>query len=419
MELRDYQISAIERCVETLADTGIVYLAAETRTGKTAITLSSIEALPGNRRTLFLTKKKAIESIVRDYEDLDCSFWVDVLSHQSAHKANGNYDVIVLDESHSAGAYPKPSLLARKVRLLARAASYVIFLSATPSPESFSSLFHQFWIAGKSSPWSAYPNFYKWAKDYVKVEQKRIGPGVTVNDYSNADKDRIRCDISPYVVSLTQKEAGFRSEIGERELFVAVACEVDELIRELKKDRVIVFDGGLGTVKADTMAKLKSKLHQLSSGTVKLDNGTALTICTAKADAIERDMMERGISKAVIFYKYKEELNAIKSIDWDEITDDPGRFQEMESGVFACQYLSGREGIRLDTADVIYMYSVDFAYLSYEQTKNRIQSFERKTRPEIVWVLSRQGICRNVLSTVRAKKDYTSYYFRRDLKNGF
>ena len=59
---------------------------------------------------MFVTKKKAIPSIIDDYTLLNPSFELCTINYESIHKvSNLDYDMIILDEAHTLGAYPKPS----------------------------------------------------------------------------------------------------------------------------------------------------------------------------------------------------------------------------------------------------------------------------------------------------------------------
>jgi hypothetical protein len=73
-------------------------------------------------------------------------------------------------------------------------------MSGTPSPETYSQLYHQFW-AVKKGPWLEYANFYKWAgnekkPNYVKVKQKLIN-GYPIAQYDKADEPRIKSQLQP------------------------------------------------------------------------------------------------------------------------------------------------------------------------------------------------------------------------------
>ena len=109
MKFRDYQSSIIYKGTEILENHGLLYLAMEVRTGKTLTSLGICEKI-GAKRVLFITKKKAISSIENDYNMLNPSFDIEVINYESVHKIDYIFkpDVIIADEAHSLGAFPKP-----------------------------------------------------------------------------------------------------------------------------------------------------------------------------------------------------------------------------------------------------------------------------------------------------------------------
>ena len=182
--LRDYQKKiATDSCIH-LMQHGFVYLAMEVRTGKTLTSLTAAN-LMNVEDVLFITKKKAISSIEGDYELLAPNFELDVINYESLHKVEnvGKYQVIILDEAHSMGAFPKPSKRAKQVKeIISKHQPYVILLSGTPSPESYSQMYHQVYGI-KKNPFTSYKNFYRFCDDYVNVRERKIN-GLMIKDYS-------------------------------------------------------------------------------------------------------------------------------------------------------------------------------------------------------------------------------------------
>src|SRR5690606_3042680 len=154
---------------------------------------------------------KAISSIQNDYNLLNPDFELTVINYESVHKVPMiDFDVVVADEFHNCSAFPKPSLRAKRLKERV-GKTPLIMLSGSPSPESFSQLYHPLWVSDYS-PWSRYRNFYAWAKDYVSVYTKDIA-GRPKKFYDRADKERILRDIEPFMVSFTQEQAGFTSMV--------------------------------------------------------------------------------------------------------------------------------------------------------------------------------------------------------------
>ena len=100
---RDYQIDLSTKASEILKAKKIVVLCFEVRTGKTFISLMTCQKMQYNN-VLFVTKKKAIPSIEKDYNTLNPTFKLHVTNFESAHKIDGSFDCVIVDESHSIGA---------------------------------------------------------------------------------------------------------------------------------------------------------------------------------------------------------------------------------------------------------------------------------------------------------------------------
>ena len=404
MEIRDYQERISDEASEILDEHGLCYLAMECRTGKTLTALATATKY-GASSVLFLTKLKAIASVKADYALLSPSYEIEVTNYESSHKCAGNYDLIILDEAHCLGAYPKPSKRAEQVKKLCEGLP-VLYLSGTPSPESYSQLYHQLWVCDRS-PFAQYPNFYKWAKaGYVAIREKRVN-GYRINDYSRANHEKIDKEISHLIITYTQNEAGFTSEIEDHVFTCHMSDKVRYLLQTLQRRRICEYDGQ--TITGDTPAKLMGKLHQLSGGTVIADNGDHLIVDRIKAQFIRKRF---GGMKIAVFYVYQAEADLLRST-FPKWTDSPEEFQSSSDKVFISQIRRAREGVRLDTADAIVFYSLEYSYLSYEQGRNRIASKERTAPAQVYFAVSDCGIDGDILEAVKAKQDFTASYYAK------
>jgi len=404
MKLRDYQIKISAQAAEVLNHKKIVYLAMEVRTGKTLTALNTAKIF-GAKKVLFLTKKKAISSIQWDYDNFGFDFDLTIINDESLHLIEGNFDLIIHDEHHRFGAYPKPNKVAQ---LFKKRYSKLpmIFLSGTPTPESHSQWFNQFWVSDYS-PFKQYTNFYKWAVDYVDVKEKRLGYAV-IKDYSQAKEQLIRRMTQHYIITFTQAQAGFTTSVNE----MILECEMQQItnliINKLKKNLVVKNTDGQ-VILGDTGVKLMQKIHQLSSGTCKFEDGTSKVIDKNKAFFIHNKF--KGI-KIAIFYKFKEEFNALLSVYGDGLTNCVEEFDNSDKCI-ALQIVSGREGISLKNAKYLVYYNIDFSATSYWQSRDRLTTMQRQSN-EIFWIFSKGGIELDIYKTVLKKKDYTLKIFKEN-----
>ena len=406
MELREYQKEAADKLYWLLARKQFAYLMGEVRTGKTLTALSLIERL-GIQRCLLVTKKKAIPSIEKDAKALGLQDKVLIINYERLPKFAWTFwQLLIVDEAHSIGAYPKPSGRWKNLRKM----SYekVLLMSGTASPESYSQLYHQMTL--HRPVWAQYKNFYEWAKKgYVDIGEKYVGTGQTVNDYSNANKELILRDIDPYVVRMTQEDAGFETKIDEAVRYVEMNETTYRLAQEIIDDGIANFKDQTWIL-ADTGAKKLSKLKQLYCGTViPEESGKGIIFDRSKAEYIKQ---RYGNHKLAIMYCYEAERKMLYEA-FPNATDSPEEFNANKDAVFIGQVRASREGVNLSSATYLVFLGVDFAALSYLQARDRASYLGRDTPPRIRYIFAANGIESRVYRTVRKKENFTISHYNK------
>ena len=404
-KFRDYQSDIIQRGTKIVRENGFLYLAMEVRTGKTLTSLGIAKYL-FSEKVLFLTKKKAISSIESDYQTLSPSYDLFVTNYESIHKIpDTKWDLIICDEAHSMGAFPKPSKRAQQVKdIINLTKANVILLSGTPTPESYSQMYHQVYGIPKN-PFAEYKNFYRFCDNFVNVTSKMIN-GLVMKDYSKGLEKIIQV-MEPFTINYTQEEAGFVAKTTEEIFEVELKESTYKLIKQLTRD--LVVQGKEEVILGDTPVKLMMKLHQLYSGTIKFESGKSMVLDTSKAEFIKESWEGCQIA---IFYKFKEELQALKEVFGDELTTDLDEFNSTFKSI-ALQIVSGREGISLKKAEYLVYYNIDFSATSYWQSKDRMTTKDRLEN-EVFWIFSKGGIEHEIYKAVTKKKDYTLAHFKKD-----
>ena len=407
MQLRLYQQEAACDLVAILNQHRIAYLRGEVRTGKTFTALETARRL-GVLNCLIVTKKKAIASIEADRDALGLTAKVEVTNYEQVPKRAGrHYDLLIIDEAHSVGAYPKPSK--RWYDLQAIHFKYLLLMSGTPSPESYSQLYHQFALG--PTRWSGYRNFYEWAKaGYVSIGSKYVGTGQQVNDYSKADEARILADIQPLTVTITQQQAGFTTQIEEQIHQVPMKPCTYRLARRIMKDGVIGRPD-CRSVLADTGAKAMSKLRQIYSGTVITEAHGAIIFDCSKAHYIRSTFAGRKIA---ILYCFNAEGDMLRKVFANTCTDSPETFNADPQSTYIGQVQASREGVNLSTADDLIFIGIDYSALSYLQGRDRASYFGRDRANRVHFIFAARGIEPRVYAQVRDKQNYTTAHYAAD-----
>lgn len=415
MQLREYQQEIALMAYDLLKKHNIAYLSMQVRTGKTITALEAAH-LYGAQRVLFLTKKKAISSIESDFEQTSYKYSLTVTNYEQLYKIKDSFDLIICDEAHTLGQFPIPASRTANLKKLCRDKP-IIYLSGTPSPESYSQLYHQFYISSYS-PFDE-KSFYVWAKVYVDI-QKKYFFNREVNDYSHAIQDKIMEKCGHLFLSYTQEEAGFEQLVTEHIHHIKMSDKTYKVCRELKSKRVLIGKDK-DVVEADTEVKLMQKLHQLYSGTVIYDESPVTKMSGALLDDSKILYIINNFKgkKMAIFYKFKQEETAIKAylqMHGYRAAFSPEDFNTSDANVvYLSQFVSGREGINLSKADCLICYNIDFSAVTYFQVRARLQTKDRKDPANVHWIFAHDGIEDKIYQAVSNKKNYTLSYFKNDL----
>ena len=374
MKLYDYQENILNQAIEILDEHNIVYLAAAMRVGKTPIAIHLIGHTHSSPKdvSLVLTKKLAMQSIEKDIDALGDAFTgqIEVCSYHSIHKLDPKqYKTIVLDESHTLGAYPKTNKMQKQVAVL-KSENYVL-LSGTPNIESHSQLFHQFRVTGKV--FLEYKNFYSWFKEYGVPKQKMVR-GRMINEYTNVKKDMLLADINKYFVTFTQEQAKFKVKSELKPIYLSNP-EVSEWIKVYAKNSVCEFKDYI--VASDGSASILSKCLQVCGGTVLDDEDKSHILYDGfnpftKADWIKNTFQSHG--RVCIFTNFIHERHLLMSYFEKDITANMDAFLGGDSKYFVGSLESYCEGFDLSKVEdlTIVIYSLSW--------KGRVlsQSIERQ-----------------------------------------
>ena len=100
------------------------------------------------------------------------------------------------------------------------------------------------------------------------------------------------------------------------------------------------------------------KVHQIYSGTVKLENGSATIIDDSKAQFIKTKFKE---CKIAIFYIFKEELALLKQVFGNRLTADINEFNNSDKNI-ALQICIGERGY-ISSKQILIFYNIAFQLL--------------------------------------------------------
>lgn len=380
---------------QILSQHGLVYLAAEERTGKTIAAILTAEMCKTRTNVLVLTKKgKPLDGWIKTLSKFPHEHIYKCTNYHQAHKQR-KPDLLILDEAHNyISGSPKPSALHGKVAKLSKDIP-IIYISATPHPQGYQQLYHQLSLSS-FSPFRRYENFYQWFNDYgVPTTQWLYQKEVPI--YTNTQEQKIRDATGHLFITKTRKELGFKYEPKDVLHYVELSPETIRAYNILLKDKVLEFEDKPPLV-CDTAMKLRTSLHMLEGGVAKIDDEYFVLRNREKIDYI---LDKWGDTKDMaIYYQYVAEGRKLRK-----------HFRHAE----ILQASTHAEGIELAHIDTLIIYSQNFSTGQHTQRRARQASQARQKEIEVHFLLvGNNAVSQQVYNIVSVnKKNFVDELFER------
>jgi len=382
MSLLPHQKKVAKRIREKLKKYKIALFIGETRSTKTR---AFLDVTKDYKNPLIVTKKDSMSGIYSEGLAMG-GIKMTVINYHSVQKVEGNFDIVIYDEcGYYIGSYPKRSKIWNECKKVNTDAD-IIFSSATPTSEGYAKLFNMFALS-EHSPWKNYSRFTLWHEVYGKPYTMRLN-GFNVKKYDRVYEERVLADVEKYKVTLTRKEAGHVHEATDKIIHIPLSKKREKFYRLLKQDLLIEKHDIL----ADTPVKLMSKLHQISNGFVKKENGGLYTFKTnPKIDWLHENIDPKN-TFILAQHIADQELLA-------QYFPHTGSVTKLSAGVDLSMY------------EWMIIYSMNYSAQNYEQVRSRQMNINRMSPIEVRYLCS--GIEHDIYKAVQKKKNFTAIWYRR------
>jgi len=385
----DHQIELTSPTFDILKEYGLVYLNMEERTGKTLISILVAEKCPNVKRILVITKKKALEGWHETLKEFKHTKEFVVVNYHSAHKAEGEFQLAILDEAHNyISCFPTRKTIWNKVNKLVYGLP-IIYMSATSSAQGRHLLFNQLALS-HWSPFKKYKDYYAWWREYGIPNQLYLH-GRYIEQWNKVDNDRVWEEVKHLFITKTRIELGFEQEPEDKLHYIELDKTTIAVYNELRKEKIIEFKAGW--LVADSSMKLRSSLHSLEGGTIILkddltDKPTYHIL--ANREKIDYILKTWGdTTDVVIMYNYKAEKLKLE--------------KEFKNAKLL-QATSYAEGIDLSKYRHLIIYSQDFSTARHTQRRARQANKNRKEEITVHFLLVKKAISDQVYKTVSINK---------------
>lgn len=310
------------------------------------------------------------------------------------------FDMVVIDELSS---FKNPQAKRfRALRKVTPAASRVVGLTGTPSPNGLIDLWAEVYLLDQGKRLERTISAYR--EIYFRPGASN---GRVVYQWipRRGSDEKIREKLSDLCVSMS---AADYLQLPERiDVEVPVQLQPAELAKykQLEQEQLLQVEDQ--TVVALSAAAVMNKLLQLANGCVYTEDGSYVAVHERKLDALE-EIIDTAQEPVLVFYSYRHDLEAIRSrIPGARTLEGPegiaawneGRIQVLLAHPASVGYgLNLQEGGR-----VIVWYGLTWSLELYQQANARLHR-QGQTRPVIVHHLIAEGtVDEQVMKALKAK----------------
>ena len=387
------QKGCIDECIQKIKDKNGCLLYGDMRTGKTRVSLMTAYEM-GFDKVLFLTKKANKDNVHKDLHALKIDFTtclIDTTEKFIRQDTASRCDMIIIDESHlKISTYPRPSKTWNILnRYIKEAKCKVMLLTGTPAPETDSQIYHQLALIPDNDLKKQYKDFYKFAKENVKMKYRYLGARM-IEEYDKCTLcEQAREIIDGYIIRMKGDESKRKNRYSQ-EVVMIESPKTEACINDIHNwGYYNNEDSHIEEIYCNTKPGRLHMIRMLAGGSYFIQNtkkevfgmytrdkffNTYHCFPCEKQDYIMDAVGDRS-KRIAIFYYYKSELAMLQELLGDVCTVEVEEFNDKKKNVIVLQSISKREGIKLREIDEMIFYSIDWSALTYIQARERGISF--------------------------------------------
>jgi len=195
---------------------------------------------------------------------------------------------------------------------------------------------------------------------------------------------------------MTQEDAGISVDIQSKTKlqYVNLTSETKTLYNKLQTDRVLKVQGK--QLICDSIIKLRSSLHMLESGCLKIDDDYILLGNTEKVDYIKNNFT---VTKDTVILAYYIAEQRLLKKHFPHATVDSAT--------------SKAEGVDYSHADNFILYSTGYSGAKFTQLLERIVNIQGSNTYDVNILVVKNAISEEVIQTVQKKENYNNSTYKQ------
>ena len=274
----------------------------------------------------------------------------------------------------------------------------VILLSGTPTGGKYEKLWSQCrllgWDITKDAFWKTYVEYH--------FDDRNGFPMKVVDGYKNVDRLKRKLREHGAIFMKSEEVFDLPAQI-DSNIYVSTTKEY----RKFRKDAIVKF-GNYEFIGDTTLTKML--YERMLCGFTNNEKLNAF-----------RDLFESTDDRLIVFYNFKNELDALVSIlntserPYSVIngdTKDLSAYENSEDSVTLIQYQAGSMGLNLQKANKIVYFTPPLSSEMFEQSKKRIHRIGQDRTCFYYYLICRNSVEEKIYRTLAMRRDYTEALFK-------
>lgn len=365
----------------------------------------------------FLEELKDNSRTLKRYVDAQTTLKFLIVTHGASWRSEKilrriPWDMVIVDESHRI-ARPK-SKQSKAIHRVGRPSRYRLILTGTPVGNDEIDLWSQFrFLIPKllGDNWEVFET--RWCKKFGWELLKRA--------LKKHLKEKYLKKLAPYTHRVEAREVLDLPPETHQYIHTEMTGKSLKIYEELKEKFLVEIGDDLLVTKYKVTQMMK--LHQITGGFVRLEDGRDIEIQSNKFDALADWLEDWPKDKPlVIFCNFISEIERIgtilkrRKIKWGYIGDghsDYKAFKSKKTIDTLIVQIASATSINLTRASTAIFYSTDFSYYNYNQALKRLVRNLQKSKVIFVHFLQKKTIDIYIQKAIKRKSSIADYVISR------
>lgn len=316
-----------------------------------------------------------------------------------------SWDVVLVDESHRIKA--PGSTVSKFMTTLSRRAKHRVILTGTPIANNPLDIYAQYRFLD--------PTIFAMNNTQFKQHYALWGGFENRQPIKFINQDELKAKMYSVAYRMSIDDVLDLPDGIDAVRYTQLEPKAKKLYNTLKRDFVAVEGGQI--ISASNVLVKGLRLHQLTGGMIKYDDGSSEVVSTAKAKLLQDTLYDMTELDVVVFARFRHDIDVIRAAATKlnfkvyELSGKVNQLKQWEQsgGLLIVQIASGNAGISLVRANHAIYYSIGYSLGEYMQSRARLRRPGQSKQVQFIHLIVKGTIDELIIKAIQSKQDIANY----------